>query len=429
MCGNPIINFLLCIFMVTALYIGKVHAEYDLNDLSACEQEQIARQIFYPKSGYEMHANALRNQLKQIIENYLIANDGIQYVDDDNQPTYDSIDLDALEKHAAAVLKGKRNVAAMARLGLMREATKRSLANLAKNGQLPSRETDDDDSTPWNNGKRNIGSIARGGSLNGKRNVGALARDFLLPPNGKRNLPSILRSGGGSSTSSTHGPHQPKRNVATLARDNLLPYYQQNKNEKRDVTAANKKHLMEEKRNIGSVKNSQGTIKVKRDTSYDDFPDESEIDDAYQAAPFNYNDLNELYAYYGMPDISNEKRFLGSIVNDGWSSYAYRSPSQKRNIGSLARQGLLRSDVNNYLNQKQYRQQSENLYEKRHLGALARSGWLPAFRSIRGGRFSRSGRARTDFTTNQSDSNIFNQSKPPVVNDVDSNSIQFFQTP
>lgn len=158
--------------------------------------------------------------------------------------------MDALEKHAAAVLKGKRNVAAMARLGLMREAAKRSLANLAKNGQLPSRETVDDDpesSGPWNNDKRNIGSIARAsGSLNGKRNVGSLARDFLLPQNGKRNLPSILRSGGGgSSTSSTHGPqHQPKRNVGTLARDNLLPYYHQSKNEKRDVTAANNKRML-----------------------------------------------------------------------------------------------------------------------------------------------------------------------------------------
>lgn len=68
----------------------------------------------------------------------------------------------------------------------------------------------------------------------------------------------------------------------------------------------------EEKRNIGSLKNTQSTSKVKRDTTYDDFPDESEIDtQAYQMAPFNYNDLSELYAYYGLPDISNEKRFLG----------------------------------------------------------------------------------------------------------------------
>lgn len=163
-------------------------------------------------------------------------------MDDDNQPNYDSIDLDALEKHAANVLKGKRNVAAMARLGLMREAIKRSLAVLAKNGQLPSREYDDDEG--YNNDKRNIGSIARGSSVvSGKRNVGALARDYALPASGKRNLPSILRSGGGSTTgSSTHGQQpQPKRSVATLARDNQLPYYHHSKTAKRDVSAINNK--------------------------------------------------------------------------------------------------------------------------------------------------------------------------------------------
>lgn len=141
----------------------------------------------------------------------------------------------------------------MARLASMRlpqnEATKRSIATLAKNGQLPSREPDTDDLTEnqWLDFKRNIGSIARGGTISsGKRNIGALARDYLLPANGKRNLPSILRSGGGgsSSTSSTHGPqHQPKRNVAALARDNLYPYYLSNKNEKRDVMAANNKRM------------------------------------------------------------------------------------------------------------------------------------------------------------------------------------------
>lgn len=187
----------------------------------------------------------MRNQLKQVVENYLASNNGIQYTDEDNQPNYDSIDLDALEKHASNVMNGKRNVAAMARLGLIRPGdAKRSIATLAKNGQLPSREPDTDDLTEnqWNDFKRNIGSLARTGTISGKRNIGA-ARDFM----GKRNLPSILRSGGGgssSSTSSTHGPqHQPKRNVAALARDNLYPYYHQSKNEKRDVTAANNKRM------------------------------------------------------------------------------------------------------------------------------------------------------------------------------------------
>lgn len=134
----------------------------------------------------------------------------------------------------------------MARLASMRDASnKRSIATLAKNDQLPSREYYDDEPEPWNNSKRNIGSIARsGGSLNGKRNIGSLARDYVLPTmNGKRNLPSILRSGGGGSGTSSTQEQQPKRNVATLARDNLFPYYHQSKNEKRDVTATNNKRM------------------------------------------------------------------------------------------------------------------------------------------------------------------------------------------
>lgn len=80
--------------------------------------------------------------------------------------------------------------------------------------------------------------------------------------------------------------------------------------------------MEESKRNIGSLKNSQRNGgKVKRDTTYDDFPDESEIySSVYQNAPLNYNDLsyvmNELYPNYGTADnFQNEKRFLGKSPN------------------------------------------------------------------------------------------------------------------
>lgn len=64
--------------------------------------------------------------------------------------------------------------------------------------------------------------------------------------------------------------------------------------------------------------------------------------------------------------------------------------AEKRNIGSLARQGLLRSDYNNLLNPR-----AQQLNDKRHLGALARTGWFSGYRPARGGRVSRSERARS----------------------------------
>lgn len=187
----------------------------------------------------------MRNQLLNAIDN---ANDNQQAYD--NRQYYDYNDIDAAEeKRSLAALarngllqpNGKRNVAAVARLGLIHPAMaaniKRSLATLAKNGQLPSREPESQDlsESQWSEYKRNIGSLARSGNIAaGKRNIGALARDYVLPSNGKRNLPSILRSGGGSNGSQQQTP---KRNVAALARDNLYPIYQ-NRNTKRDVSAA-----------------------------------------------------------------------------------------------------------------------------------------------------------------------------------------------
>lgn len=39
------------------MYIAQVHAESELNGLTTCELEQIARQIFYPNAGYELHVS------------------------------------------------------------------------------------------------------------------------------------------------------------------------------------------------------------------------------------------------------------------------------------------------------------------------------------------------------------------------------------
>lgn len=120
---------------------------------------------------------------------------------------------------------GKRNVAAMARArsGLSQSTSpdgfKRSIATLAKNGQLPSKEPDAvTSSSMWLDDKRNIGSMARAGNLNyyGKRNLASIMRSNYNAYT-KRNMASLARSNMWPSNDDY------KRNVGTLARDWALP--------------------------------------------------------------------------------------------------------------------------------------------------------------------------------------------------------------
>lgn len=174
-----------------------------------------------------MHAAALRNQLRNILERDP-TEAGYQSLDeygggyDGAGPYEDKRSYRSLLRDGAVF--GKRNLGALARAGLLRSPTnylKRSIATLAKNGQLPSREPDsaEADSTAggWNDDKRNIGSAFNSGyMLNGKRNIASLARKYELP--GKRNIQSLLRTGMLPSLA-------PKRNMQSLARDNALPHF------------------------------------------------------------------------------------------------------------------------------------------------------------------------------------------------------------
>lgn len=299
----------------------------------------------------------------------------------DFQPLGDAID-EQLDKRTIGSLarngllsNGKRNIGSMARMGMLRTSVggneytnKRSIATLAKNGQLPSREPETDDSSSghqWMNEKRNIGALARSGLMaNGKRNIGSLARSYDLPAYGKRNLASIVRSSPRPGSSS-------KRNIASLARSNMRPFYGGGGNEyiKRNVgalardwslpTPSNRvnakreatieyckfdlfalkviffflnKTFLIDKRNIGSLKNSpvHGT-KTKREASiYDDYVSAEQLKPVYQPAPIDYEELNQvmshLYPYYDMSaldgdsddseKIHEEKRYLGKCNFD-----------------------------------------------------------------------------------------------------------------
>jgi hypothetical protein len=203
--------------------------------MTPCELETLVRQLTYPDEGYQLHAAALRNQLRKLIEQDTYnAYESLQAIDENNSydgegPNEDKRSLSSLARDGA-IRGGKRNLGALARSGLLRgphyDTIKRSIATLAKNGQLPSREPDTEMSAPEEQ-KRYIGALVRSGSLSGKRNIAALARQYELPSNGKRNLASLVRT----------GSYVPKRNMASLARSNLWPMYSYNGNYKRNVGA------------------------------------------------------------------------------------------------------------------------------------------------------------------------------------------------
>ncbi|XP_035786389.1 neuropeptide-like 1 isoform X3 [Anopheles albimanus] len=316
-------------FMLCFLFVHHVNAQYyEGRRLKPCELESLLRDLTYPEEGYEMHAAALRNQLRHILEHE--PEDAYQNLDESAEvpggPYEDKRSYRALLRDGAVF--GKRNVGALARAGLLRnqpDYLKRSLATLAKNGQLPSRDTESEDTTPegeWSEDKRNVASAFKSGyMLSGKRNIASLARKYELP--GKRNIQSLLRTGMLPSIA-------PKRNMQSLARGNALPGY--GNAEKRNIQTlvrdwnlpkqANK--LTEvtsstndnEKRNIQSLKNAQGHGRKKRELYYDELEESSPevLEPVYQTAPLDYEELVEAmaqtYPLYNPDNHLEEKRFL-----------------------------------------------------------------------------------------------------------------------
>lgn len=225
-----------------------------------------------------IQVSSLRNQLRNILRERQLEEGEEQSLNND---------MDYLEED-------KRSIASMAAHGLPYLAPKRSLATLAKNGQLPTPDPEIvPDEEQRSEDKRYIGSLARSGQMlgYGKRNVGVLARDFQLPQTGKRNLATMARLG-------LLGRGEPKRNMASVARYNSQRMYN---------NAA-------EKRNIGALKGSpvHGGIQQKR--AEDEAP-------VYMPASFDYVDPLAYYWNYGTyadmdwGDFGRaQKRFLGKCL-------------------------------------------------------------------------------------------------------------------
>ncbi|XP_017120392.1 neuropeptide-like 1 isoform X1 [Drosophila gunungcola] len=341
-----------------------VSASDDVGNVSPCEMESLINQLMNPSPEYQLHASALRNQLKNLLRERQLAVG-------EEQP---------LGEYSDYMEEDKRSVAALAAQGLL-NAPKRSLATLAKNGQLPTVEPGEDyadaDSAEPSEQKRYIGSLARAGGLMtyGKRNVGTLARDFQLPiPNGKRNLATMARL---QSAPSTHR-EQPKRNVAAVARYN------------------SQQRAGAEKRNLGALKSSpvHGAQQKREDEEM-----------LLPAAAPDYADPMQSYWWYpsyaGYADLDwndyrrAEKRFLDTSKDPELFSIEH---------GNDAKDAAAEA---NETNEEPDEEQLPSP-QKRHIGAVYRSGFLPSYRYLRspgggggyggtGGRFSRSGRDARQF--------------------------------
>lgn len=190
-------------------------------------------------------------------------------------------------------LPNKRNLEALARAGLIRtlpdtededDNTKRSIANLAKNGQLPNyqineskREMESADGNTEFYSRQDLENILN--RLYNKRNIQNLARNFELPVHGKRSLASLIRNGDiqYSGNKNTLSSAQGKRLFETYDNENT-------------------------KRNLASIK-AQFSKPIKKDFESDNFD---------YLSPVYQNGENLMTSYSGFP--LEEKRFLGEYV-------------------------------------------------------------------------------------------------------------------
>lgn len=228
---------------------------------------------------------ALRNQLKRILENEREFGKNQYFLG------YPNVDEGIRRTQAGPNVVNKRYLGSIARSGFSPRyyyspySMKRSLATLAKNGQLPTQKPEDtvDDQNEWNE-KRNVAALASGGGM-GKRNIGTLARDYQLPA-GKRDMESLV-------------PY--------------LPYYQKR------MWAPTKVYLppmiASGKRNLGALRGSTVHGSPKRFVAYDDYQDES----AGEPFAASYDPvaayIDDDSAYNNLDTSENkEKRFLGRVM-------------------------------------------------------------------------------------------------------------------
>ncbi|XP_012059680.1 PREDICTED: uncharacterized protein LOC105622881 [Atta cephalotes] len=277
-------------------------------------------------------------------------------------------------RHIGSVLRdystmsGKRNIGSLARQSMLPISGKRNVASLARDSMLPQ------------NGKRNVAALARDSSLPyGKRYLGALVRNGGYPIRGydedKRNIASLARNadwpgfmkrggtaGAGRMIARVLNRHGRSLNDHETSSEPLdlqqLIKQDHNENDAKANVAGDwptlfsiSEELDDSRAKNRSNRRMDATTSQTRHKRQIDFSDEYPLPVVQNTNIFDYEDIETLADHY--PNA--EKRFLGS------------SPEMPADSGYTE---VLQPS-------------------KRHIGALARLGWLPSFRASR---FSRSPR-------------------------------------
>ncbi|XP_063386400.1 neuropeptide-like precursor 1 isoform X3 [Cydia fagiglandana] len=292
----------------------------------------------------------------------------------------------------------RRNIAALARAGYLRGSSaatfKRSISTLAKNGMLPTFRApyDEADKQDADDGesheKRNLASIARLRSYSAmKRNIQALARDGGYRGSGR----------------AQYSQQADKRNVAALARNGMIHLH------KKDMPGGDEYYFPFYQNPVEppSDIDANEIYDWQQIVNPDMFPPLSQVYKRGGPMPqseYENPDEND-YAGYGTPSEMDDNWYFkrGSaglpVLGMYRPTIGDQSTRTKRYILSLP-DVIDRNDIHDSEDTENEDKRSvdddddvREKFAKRHIGSLARLGLLPSFR-FSGGRYSRSGRAR-----------------------------------
>ncbi|XP_033186939.1 neuropeptide-like precursor 1 isoform X4 [Bombus vancouverensis nearcticus] len=270
----------------------------------------------------------------------------------------------------------KRNVGALAR-DFALPPGRRNIASLVRDYDQ-SKSNNRESTLPYN-GKRNVASLARTFTLpqNGKRNVASVARDYGLPY-GKRYVGSLARTG--------DFPARNQRSIASLAKNSAWPVSLKrgiflpgsvilralSRHGRSMVDETNARNDLLDLQELSNLEQSQ---RNDYETAEEKLNDSLTKIDSNIRRPKRQIDFSDEYP---LPVMQNTNGFDYEEMMEALSGQYPNAEKRFMETGSAPE---MQPEVDQFGYPETFQA------SKRHIGALARLGWLP---SLRVARFSRS---------------------------------------